>query len=430
MRLDRHEPFLLLLGRVRARSLRWYRARAGLVALELLDQLWSTRHRVAPVSVLRRDAVRRAVTAVRPKAARLVLTHLLDLAMPGPHPQLEVLTALTRYGRRLQGESEYTLAAHVYTIVIDYAAQAGFFALVAETYEHLGTCLRESGDLQGAIERYRTGLTVAARCRDERTKLQIGVALGNLHRMRNEVAEAVAMLDSVLLRAKALDAADLVTRAAHERGNVALARREYREALRYFAEGFGTCTEVKERSRMLNDIALSFEKLGFLDDAHAIWLVVFRGPKGEKYARWAAAINLMMLAYVRGDTVSFDLYRHALEPAPMPARLLVSYWLEVGDGSTALGRPQDAVAAYTRAKELAQRYQLMEEHELAKESLAGRPMLERPKATDPSSLPAVVVELLQKMRALRPMPVMVEATLSPALRTTLRRGRPPRSGVA
>jgi tetratricopeptide (TPR) repeat protein len=400
------------------------------VVLELLNQLWSTRRRATPVSTLRRDAVRRAVIAVRPKAARQVLDELLDLAVPGVHPQLDVLTALRRYGTRLQDESEFRLAAHVYRIVIDYAGQGGFLPLVAATYEHLGTCQREYGDRRAAIASYGTGIGVAERCRDEHTRLRIAIAKGNLYRVLNKPAEARATLEPVLLKVKALEIPELIARAAHELGNVSHSADQYEEALAYYVEAFETCVDVKERSRLLNDFALSLAEMGFPEEARAIWLFVFQSPKGEKYARWAAGINLLMLARVREDVMSFDHWRRDLESAPMSARLLTYFWLEVGDGSTVFGRPKDAVIAYTRAKGVAERSGLKVEAERAKQALEGAATIPEPRPPkDSSTLPIAVAGVIDRVRALRSTPALAATPITPR-RTFLRRGRPRRSDVA
>jgi hypothetical protein len=422
-RVERHEPFALLLRRVRAQSLRWHRAHAGLAVLELLDQLWSTRRRPAPVSALRHEEVDRAVRAVRPAAARQILATLVDLAAPGPHPKLDVLTALRRYGLRLEAEREVRLATHVYRIVIDRALDEEFFALAARTYERVGACLWDTGDRQRAMDYYRVGTSLAERSNDEETALRLWIERASLHRACNDVVEAAAIADAVLVRARALGAPKLTTRAAREHGAVAQARGHHLDALGDFAEAVRTCADAWTCSGVLNDIARSLAEIGLAEDARAVWQVVFQDCRANKFERWAAGIKLLQCAHERGNAVVFDQYHRDLEPAPMTGPLLVQFWLEVGDGLRTFGRPQQVGAAYRRAATYAKRYGLTAEYARAEQALQGAPVEVRQVPAPPSTLPEHVVQLLEMVRARR-SPHGATAAGPRVLRTTLRRGRP------
>jgi tetratricopeptide (TPR) repeat protein len=434
-RPDRHTPFLEVLGRVRARSPRWYRCRAGLLVLELVDLVWLTRRGSTEVGQHRRLAIRRAVARVRPKATRAALDEVLHLVALDAGPQPEALQALIGYGKRLEYESEFRLASHVYLMVIFYATQIGRAALVAEAYEHHGNCMRDRGDSRAAMTSYATGLAVAVRHRNTGARLRIAVAQANVYLGLKDPSSACKVLDPLLRRARTLGDSDLLMRMAHTRANAAHQLRHYTRALFFFAEAMQHCRELNSCGRLLNDIALTLWELGFVGDARKVWIVSSQSTRGDSFARWAAIINLLMVAHRRRDETGFDQHRRALESAPMPARLLVAYWREIGAGSTALGRPAEAQAAYRHAAGFAARYGYSKELAELQELLQGHRPDPEVIPLPPTNLPVAAQELIEKVRALRSLPAMLssrssgEANTSSVtpLRTTLKRGRPPRA---
>jgi tetratricopeptide (TPR) repeat protein len=406
------------------------------MVLELLDRIWSTRRKGTKVGAHRRMAIRRAVAAVRPRATRTVLDEMLHLAVPGADPTPEALQALNRYAVRLQYESEFRLASHVYAMVIDYATQIDHHELVPEAYRGHGRCMAERGDARAAMASYAAAMTVATQRRDKREQIRIAIAQSALHRARGNPNDARKLLDPLLRRARTLGDEELQMRAGHERGLVSHLLDDEKEALLYYAEAFRHCDDAKHRGRLLNDIALSLQALGYGDDARNTWFVSWLVTTGDSGARWTAGINLLQHTHARGDETGFDQYRRALGRAPMPARLLVAYWLEVGYGSIVFDRPSDAAVAFNRAARYAARYGYLEKWKEAKRALRGQLPVRQPQ-TPPASLPAAAADLLTKVRALRSLPGLLgrawsgdaNATPVASLRTALPRGRRPRSVV-
>jgi len=436
-RRDGHAPFLEVLGRVRARTPRWYRCRAGLMVLELLDRVWSTRRRSTTIGLHRRLAIRRAVAKVRPKATRVVLDQVLHLVAPGTGPHAEALAALMEYGKRLQYESEFRLASHVYMMVIDYAAQIGHTSVLPDAYERHGRCMSERGSARAAMASYATGLALAARHRNVPARLQIAVAKAELYCSLKDSSSACRLLDPLLPRARKLGNPKLLMEVLHVRANVAHNLGDDLQALVFFAGAFENCQDLKHGGRLLNDMALTLLTLGFISEARKAFLVSSSSTRGDSFAKWAAMINLMMLAHRRRDEAGFDQYRRMLEPAPMSARLLVAYWREVADGSSVFSRRAEAQAAYRRAAGYAARYGYFEEGKeldrLLKGELSPSARVPRP----PANLPVSAQELLEKVRMLRSLPEFLSRTSSgdantssvTGLRTTLKRGPRPRAAI-
>jgi hypothetical protein len=156
--------------------------------------------------------------------------------------------------------------------------------------------------------------------------------------------------------------------------------------------------------------------------------------RGDADAHWAAGINLIALAVDLDNAMAFDQYRLSLERAPMAARLLVAYLLEVGDGCRHFNRPADAQAAYQRAARLAWQKGMTRQYEEANVALNGYPIQRIPDADRWAELPDRVQELAREVRALRESPNLLSAREGAApqgrqLRTHLTRGRPRKSGV-
>jgi tetratricopeptide (TPR) repeat protein len=431
----RHQPFVEASARARKGTARWARIRAGLLVLTLLDRLWS-RWRTRPAGQYRRLAVRRAIRVVRPRAMRQRLNEIVDLALDGAASR-EALQALDRYADRLAFDSDFALANHVYQTISDVAKDEHLTDLLPATYEHAASCLREQGEVEAAFARYAAGLNCATECGDVVAELRIEIARANLHRVCGESGEEAQLIRArdilavVLRRAKALDNAELTARAAHECGIVAHALGHYIHALSDYADAYHAFTNERDRSRLLNDIARSLRSLGYVEEARAVWRVVYLA-KGELYAHWAAAINLMATAYEAGEMMVGDQYARALARAPMPARLLLYYWKEYGEGCARFGRLEESVKAYVRAAHIARRHGFPEQNQLAIDAIHGCPAPATNTRPAPADLPPKVRELLAVVRAL---PLVVgrwyvggdNAFTRPPLRTSLRRGRPPRS---
>jgi tetratricopeptide (TPR) repeat protein len=429
-RPKRHEPFVEAIDRVSPGSQRWCRYRAGLSVLTFIDWQWSSKgkRRAAQYRVA---ALRRALDEVRPRSTGALLNVIVRLVEAGPRPQRAVLLLLVRYANRLAYEGEYPLANHVYHTVIAAALHGNLTNLLPVVHLYHGSSLREQGDMEAAMESYETGLRAAARCRNERVRLRIAIAKANLYRVLGRLVQARASLIAVLPQCRALEDPILLARASHELGIVSHEMGQHVQALGLFVEPFGLFKDDRDRYRLLNDIGRGLRASGWPKDALATWTTVFTDAK-ERYTRWAAAINIMALAIDRKDEWVFDQYRKVLERAPMPARLLTDYLIEVGDGCrTFFGRDDESRAAYTRAARVADRRGFTIAARRAFDALAGRVAPNVP-ALSPAELPPTVARLVELIRSLRSQPNLGWKSASkskPPLRNPLARDRLPRGRI-
>jgi tetratricopeptide (TPR) repeat protein len=287
-----------------------------------------------------------------------------------------VLDAMFKYGNRMHRTGDFDLGIAVYERLLEHAARSSPRWL-APTYLALGYCLRESGRYADAERQFVLGSAWAARRGDLLVGLRFTIARGNLACLMGNLHEATLLLDDALRDATTSGDVELIVRAAHERGNVAIKRKEL--ALRYFRSaldaadawaGSGMRAARDARMRVLGDLGWALYCAGLREEARAVCLYVHLFAK-ERQVHWAAAINLMPLACARGHCTSFHQHRLALTKAPLPARLKAAYLLEVGDGRTVFGEPEEARAAYLALARVAAKHGLADEARRAFAALRG-----------------------------------------------------------
>lgn len=76
--------------------------------------------------------------------------------------------------------------------------------------------------------------------------------------------------------------------------------------------------------------------------------------------RWLATINLMELAYLDQRELVFEQYRRGLTETDLPPYLQAVLHETLGHGARAFGRPDEAVAAFVRMRNIGERYGLNE----------------------------------------------------------------------
>jgi tetratricopeptide (TPR) repeat protein len=433
---ERHQPFVAALAGAPPGQPRWLGYQAGLLTLALAHRAWSKRRAIA-VGERRLLVAHGAIRAVRRPVVRKALNNIVDTVAPGGTSPRSVLDAFGPYAKCLSADGEFRLALHVSHLIIGVATREGLFDLLPAAYEHAGSCLREQGEMAGAFGMYDKGHVIATQLGDVPAELRIALARANVLRGIGRLVEARHILDTVLRRAKELSSAEIVGRAAQERGIVARRFADYIDAIGYYAQAYHAFTNERDRFRLLNDIALSLAYLGHRSDARSLWVAVSLVAKGERSARWKARINLMMLAQENGAPVAFDQSAESLKRTPMPAPLLVEYLLEYGEGCARFGRPDESIEAYKRAARIAKERGWTRQYQTALDALSGRPPQAAPKSDVPLELPSKVTELVVVLRERYSLRGLLgrsyggDVNTPPVrtLRTVLRRGRPPKLDV-
>lgn len=339
--LKKYPRFTAALATARRGSRNWWRARTGILLLDLVDRLLS-RDRLPAASVHQFVAIRRATSAVTPDAVRQTMRSVITLVVDRAAAS-DVLEAVGEFGKQLNCAGQYRLGYDVYRFMIARARKANASARLPQWYEDLGYCLREDDKWEDATEAYRRGLECADENGDDVARFRLFIAQAHIYREARHWDRAQVLLAAARASAEALGQLDLVVRSnhesavlAHDCGRLADALAFYRRALQ--ASGYGADTD---RHRLILDIARALSDVGHRDearDAYAVLLTIAR----ERSTRWKSALNLLDLAVGDDDPWLFDHYQTMLARVPMRASLRAFYHRRVAEGSERFGRQTDA----------------------------------------------------------------------------------------
>ena len=328
---------------------------AGLGVLRLVDD-WMSEGAVT------RLRARPAVLAVEQvelgRPARTVLQGIVNLLTAAETPSLDLLTPrLFAYGRSLELDGRYALAADVYETVAGYANPVEHADLTIDTHMRLGYCLRVLGRFDEASIAYGAAKQLSAMSGDTVKALRGRVADANLALARGNLPAAAAILEETIQAAEGDALHDVRMIALHDRAVVAFHAGTVEDAVRLAFQSLEGTRAPMARDRLLSDIAAMWVELGVRAAARDAFLILLATAQ-EQYTRWLATVNLMELAALDGIEVAFEQYRRELATVALPADLAASSQLVAGQGYLLLGRATAARRALTRAAELAEQHQL------------------------------------------------------------------------
>ncbi len=395
----RHVAFFRALGATEAGTPEWEATSAGLVVLRLLDR-WAWRHIPERAPTFREFVtVRRAIARVPAGPVRDAL-ELLAAAVSvfsGSRPA-PVNDCLMTYAHALRDAAQWGLAANVYDTIVGNAQGTAAAALVPECAVRAAFCLRMLGRLDDAEAAYRRGFEVATESGDRRSALLARIGLASVTARRGALADAEQLLNDVIGEAAGTGLDAVRAAALHDRGGVAVLRREYEAGALLLYEAFALYQDAANRDRALNDLATALASLGLRGAARDAYFVL-RATSNQQDLRWWAGLNLMRLAVGDRNEAEFEQYRGFLVAERLTGTHAAHYELFVGEGHRAFGRRERARSAFTRAVELARRFRVpsvlasAEAALVTPESAAGRPSSEDAPA-------GAVARIVTAMRAL------------------------------
>ncbi len=375
----RHLPFLRALLDLEENSSPWLAVTAGLAVLRLVD-----RQLDAGAAPGRPDAW--SMSAARQQVARVdarepigsILGGVMELlAAEQPVGGLaagEILAAqLFAYGRALELQARYDLAADVYETVVRCVAPPPATDVAVDAQMRLGYCGRMLGRLDMAGTAYSAASRLALLLGDPARVIRSRIAHGNLAAARGNLPEAARLLDDAAHAAASPELASVRALALHDRAVVSARMGELERAVELAHEALGIQSAPLSRDRLLTDLAVMFLDLGARDAARDT-LLVLSATAQELYTRWLAHVNLLELAALDGAELVFEQHRRELMAADLPMDLAVSFQLNLGEGYRRFGRANAARRALTCAMELAEAHGL---HQLAFEASAALVALER-----------------------------------------------------
>jgi tetratricopeptide (TPR) repeat protein len=394
----RHLSFFEALGALDPSSPEWASTSAGLVTLRLLD-LRRAQETGGPAIVAPEiGAVRDAIEAMpEGDIARRILINVVETATDGPQSSTErALPALLAYGKALQLAARWALAADVFETVLEHPASGEQGDLALQAALKCAYCLRSANRFEEAETAYDRVRTLAAACDDRSAAFLSEIGRANVALQRGNYPKAEAMLDAVIASALEAGSDVAVARALHDRGHVSYRRGQREESLRYLHEALRRQTEPNQRDRVLADVAVVLADLGHIEGARDVQLVI-EATAVEQDARWMATVNLIELAALSGNELTFERHRRRVADQPLAPHLRVLFLLHSAEGYRRFGRTEIAKATLADAASLASTHEL---NDLAFRAEAALETLRRSAGTARPEPSPVVQEVLRTVREL------------------------------
>jgi tetratricopeptide (TPR) repeat protein len=365
-----HLPFFEALARAKEESAEWRLTSAGLVTLRLFDAWLIEGPSVVAADAWGLRAVREAIEAIEAgSTSKAILASIVDaMESAGMVRVTLVAPRLLAYGRALQFDGRFAMAADVHATVLAHTHPVEEADLVVAASMQMGGCLRAMADWDEALSAFSRAACVAAMSGDIVTVLRARIAEANVTMERGNLPRAQTLLDETIQEASASDLRDVRSRARHARAVVAMRRHDFEFGIRLAYEALSESSEPSERDRILSDIAVAFFDLGLRAAARDAYLILAATAQ-EQYFRWIATINLMECAAADGREPIFEQYRRELADVSLPASLACQYYFYVGEGYRLFARIDQAKAALQRSLAIATQHQINEMIIRAEQSL-------------------------------------------------------------
>lgn len=400
-----HAPFFEFLAEIGDDAApEWRRASAGLVCLRLVDYL------LAAGDAPRVDDVRATRAAWgcleslgTGDAVGSVLASLLNVLVSESGDR--VITARPRlmaYGRVLELESRWALAADVYETVIRLCpgSDHGDAYDAAAAYLRLGECRRQQARWDDSQRAFRAAADSAASVSDWSTQIRARCLGAAVLSESGNLAVADALLRRAAQDARWAGLRDELALAIHGRAHVAFQRKRFEAAVRFAFRALRGLRDPLARDRALADVAAAFIELGVRRAARDASLILIATTQ-EPYVRGAALINLMDMAAKDRTEPLYEQYRRQLATEQLPPRLAGYYHYYAGWGAWQFGRIETARMEYGCAIEISTRNgltQLRFEVEEAIAKLRTPPPAGPYPVHEPPAKTLVVARALGKMR--------------------------------
>jgi tetratricopeptide (TPR) repeat protein len=378
----------------------WAPTLAGLAVLHLLDAARTDR------AIIDEDwtgvkITHDAVTSLREGTPlRRPLQRILDNLRDAGPSWFGVNQALFAYGRALDLEGNWSLAADVFTTVAEIAREERDASLAIEATTALGGAARRSGDWDRSADSYATAGHLADALGDRASGLTVRVGTANTHIARGNLPAARMVLDEVIDEAGAAGLDGVQALAYHARASVAHLQGEFADAVSLAYKALGKATNPSARDSINADIAAAFMELGMHDAARDAYLIVSATSRYQ-WVRWQATVNLMELAAIDGMEEAFESYAKELKNAALDPRLRSYFLLYYGRGAISFGREEEGRRSISDAQDFASRHKINQVAHEASAALAAGKEARDVKRSAVGSVPKNVVEVAEAMTHLR-----------------------------
>ncbi|MFL5558167.1 MAG: tetratricopeptide repeat protein [Gemmatimonadaceae bacterium] len=345
----RHQVYFDTLGSMKEDSAAWRSVFAGLSVLRLVDAYVDSGSPIDPGGWAQLHSVRSAIEAVSEgDPIRGVLMAVFEEATNRGAIDETVCTALLAYGRALDYEASWGLAADVFSTVAKLARPEKNPKLAVEAHVAVGGAARRNGDWETSARAYSQAAYIADTVGDRQGVLTVQVGIANNYLAKGNLPQAESILDDVIMQARDQGLSDIQGMALHSRATAAQRKGEKEEAVKLAYEALGLTAKPALRDAVLEDLAVAFSELGMRDAARDAHLLLAATAQ-IKFVRWQATINLLELASVDGMEQAFEGYAAELRRAPLGTWLRAHFLLFLGEGLERFGRYEAAEQAFGEA---------------------------------------------------------------------------------
>jgi tetratricopeptide (TPR) repeat protein len=316
-----HTAFFSTLGTMRENDPAWSPVLAGLAVLRLIDSFRDNPDRAHATEEMTILATRAAATAIHEgDPTRELLLRIISLLDETKLLSPQIGRELFNYGRALEFEARYPLAADVFNTIAESFSGSENTDLVIEASTMLGAAARMSSDWKVSDRSYARAQHLADTSRNRELSLTVRVGVAGSHMVHGNLPAAEEELAEVLNEARAYDLQQVEAKAIHAQASVAHLRGDYQRAVHLAYRSLELTLDKTQRERLLADIAAAYHGLGMLDAARDGYsIVAVTSP--HQWVRWQATINLMELAVADGDESQFDNYVAQASTASLDPRL-------------------------------------------------------------------------------------------------------------
>src|SRR5688572_24310784 len=226
----RHQVYFDTLGSHQEDSASWRTVFAGLSVLRLVDSYVDTAPGSAPPSWAQLHTVRAAVDDVpEGDPVRGVLSCALDELTTRGAVDETVCRALMSYGRALDYEASWGLAADVFAAVARIARPERFPRLAVEAYVCVGGSARRNGDWETSARAYSQAAYIADTLGDRSGVLTVQVGIANTYLAKGNLPQAQVILDDVRMQARDAHLLEVEGFALQSQASLAHTRGDYAE---------------------------------------------------------------------------------------------------------------------------------------------------------------------------------------------------------
>lgn len=355
----RHSAFFEALGAIERTDPSWSGLLSGLSVLRMVDQLAED----PPVFALGRAQNLSATTATATQnsesdPARAALLRVLEILDEAQSADDRLAHALMSYGRALDLEARYALAADVFRTVSENFRRLADRTVTIESLIALGAAARNAGNWEESADSYTQAQHMAESIGNMQLALTTQVGFANNFIARGDLPAAESELADVLAEAHRLGLQQVEAIGLHARAYLAITAGDFQSGIHYGYRSLELTTSATARDRVLADIAAAYAGLGLRDTARDGYsIVAVTSP--HRWVRWQATLNLLELAIEDRDERVFDDLLAQVENQPLDPRLSTFLLILKGRGANVFGRSGGS-ELFAHAREHATRHRLFQ----------------------------------------------------------------------